>query len=761
MLFLFILLFAFQSPWRADGSMMPTQNPPPLTLSQIERLLEIKAEDEVIAREVRARGIAFRLADQTLERLVSLGAGDLTRQSLLRQEARAAYQAYANEKQDAAKRLALGKEFLRKYPQSEFAGEVAAGNLKAMREIFSANFQSFSRNPDAQKLDRLLALGHELLGQQPERAVVVEVTTQLALATGRGMLGNFYNDLEQSRAYANQALKLLEETPAHSGIEPEANARLRIASESLLLQVQGLYLLRQPEPAAEQSIVFLTKAAELKDGPSANDPITFWLRALASDQVYQKLRDEYRALAKTERLRAPGQALCAKITPLATQIIGDYARVIALSGAAETRALHDEALAALTSFSNSDRPCLAGRMELIEEWPSPEKRFAVVIGVEEHQDTRISRFNHAASDARALADALAQSGGFPREQVILLTTSEPAEWQPTRSAILRHLASLQGRATPEGLLLVFFAGHAIERSGKAYLLPSDALAGDAALLQETAVSAERVKELIRASEAGQVMLLFDAFRQQPVAGSASPDNPLTENFAREVTFDARKREVMAFAALFASSVGQRSYESPAKKQGYFAATLIEAIKGRAANRQREVTLSELVKYLQTAVPQEAQRELGQSAQQRPQAVIEGYQADEVVIALAESGGQANARAIKSDPAELLRAAKSVFIRSKTIYLSPIVLERELLKQRGFNSLGLKVVKNEKEADLVLEVTLPFLTWSWSYTLTHAQTGTLLVSGKIRELTASVAAPKLAAGLIAGAQSLRAPAAPKK
>jgi hypothetical protein len=311
------------------------------------------------------------------------------------------------------------------------------------------------------------------------------------------------------------------------------------------------------------------------------------------------------------------------------------------------------------------------------------------------------------------------------------------------------------------LLLVLFAGHAIERSGKAYLLPSDALAGDAALLQETAISADRIKELIRASEAGQVMLLFDAFRQHPVASGASPDNPLTESFTRELALDARNREVLAFAALFASSVGQWSYESPAKKQGYFAAALIEAIRGRAANRQREVTLGELVKYLQTAVPQEAQRELGQSARQRPQAVLEGYQADELVVALAESSGQASARATKPDPGELLRAAKTVFIRSKTIYLSPIVLERELLKQPEFNSLGLKIVRNEKEADLVLEVTLPFLTWSWSYTLTHAQTGTLLVNGKIRELTASVAAPKLAAGLIAGAQSLRAPAAPKK
>ncbi len=753
---LLVALLVSQSLLHGRGSMASlhsAQSDRPLALSQIERLLESKIEDEVIAREIGARGLAFRLDAATLDRLIKLGAGALTRQALQQQEERAAYQTFANEK-DASRRLALGREFLQKYPQSEFAKEVAAGNLRAMREMFSASFQAFSRNPDAPKLDRLLALGHELLSQQPDRAVVVEVTTQLALATGRGMLGNFYGDLERSRSYARQAMKLLEENAPASPSEAAANL-------SLLLQVQGLYLLRQPEPDPDQAITLLTKAAELKDGPSANDPITYWLRALASDAVYQKLRDEYQSLAKAERRAAQGQALCAKLAPLAKQMVEDYARVIALGGAAETRALRDEAVAALTAFSISDRPCLAGRLELIEELPEAEKRFALVIGVEEYQDKRISRFNHAASDAKAFADALAQSAGFPRDQVIALAASEPGERQPTRSAILRQLASLQGRVTREGLLLIFFAGHAIEREGKSYLLPSDALAGDAALLRETAISAERLRELIRATDAGQVILIFDAHRQQPVAGAAPPNNPLTEDFTRELAFDPRKNEVLAFAAIFASSVGHRSYESPAKKQGAFAATLIAALKGRAANKQREVTLSELVKYLQTAVPQEARRDPGLGAEQRPHAVIEGYQADELIVALAESGGQATARAAKPDPGELIRAAKTVFIRSKTIYLNPILLERELLKQPQFNSLGLKIVGNEKEADLVIEITLPFLTWNWGYALIHAPTGTLLAGGKVRELTASSAAPKLAAGLVAGAQNLRAPNTQKK
>src|SRR5262249_17125034 len=176
---------------------LPFQEPRPLTLRQIEQLIESGIDDEVIAREIRERSLAFRLPAATLEQLVKRGAGEQTRQALLRQEERAAYAAYMNEKQDAAKRLALGKEFLRRHPRSERAAEVESGNRRATLEIFNAAYNAFSANPGAASLDRLLATGREILSQGPDQAVAAQVTSQLALATGRGMIGNFYSDLEQ------------------------------------------------------------------------------------------------------------------------------------------------------------------------------------------------------------------------------------------------------------------------------------------------------------------------------------------------------------------------------------------------------------------------------------------------------------------------------------------------------------------------------------------------------------------------------------
>jgi uncharacterized caspase-like protein len=745
MLKMFLILALFTSSHAAPVSSsakapLSFQDARPLTLKQVEQLIASKIDDEVIAREIRERGLAFRLPEATFEQLVNRGAGGQTRQALLLQEERAAYAAYSNEKQDPAKRLSLGKEFLLRHPRSEHAAEVESGNRRATLEIFEAAYKAFSANSDAASLDRLLSTGGGILGRGPDRAVAAQVTSQLALATGRGMIGGFYSDLEQSRAYASQALDLLKDKTPPPGLAAEEYAKLRANSLSLLYQCQGLYLLRQPTPDAERAIDFLTKAAESKDGPIANDPNTYWLRAVAYDLIYQKLIEKYQSVPKVRRAGKQGQSLCAEINPIANNLIEDYARVISLSAASGSRQLHEEALTRLKSLSTTDRPCLAGRTELLDDLPAEENRFALVIGVEDYLDERAGKFNYAAADARAVADALKQRVGFRKDRVVLLATDEPAERQPLRSVILRQLANLPDRVSGDGLLLIYFAGHVVERGGKSYLLPSDALTGNDALLAETAVSVERLKESVRASGVGQVMFIFDAFRKEP----------LGEAFTRGLTFNTRNQEAAAFAMLLATGVGQRAYESQTNKHGYFTSTLTEALKGRAAGGGREVTLDRLVKYLETNVPAAAQRELCAGAQQRPLAIIEGYQSDELTLAVSESG----AAPAKPEPAELTRAARTIFVRSNTIFFKPKLLEDELLKQPEFQALGLKIVGDIKEADLVVDVTLPFLTWTWIYVVKHQASDTQLADGKIREIPAGFASPKLAKDVASRLQALR-------
>lgn len=295
----------------------------------------------------------------------------------------------------------------------------------------------------------------------------------------------------------------------------------------------------------------------------------------------------------------------------------------------------------LPASAQNDRGLGIKPAETVRQLPTKSKRFAIVIGVDQYADTQISTLGGAVNDAKTLANALVQYAGFPADQVVLLASDQPAERQPTRGNILRRLSNLAAVLPKDGLLLLSFAGHGIERGGQAFLLPSDAqVSNDVDLLEQTAINVKQVKEKIQKTGVGQVLMILDACRNDPV-GRANADNPLTPAYTRGFNFDVRNREVTAFATLYATAVGARAYEYKERKQGYFTWELVEALKGKAANERGEVTLAGLVKYLQETVPKRVLLDLGAGKDQRPFAVVEGYKADELVLAVASPGGANN------------------------------------------------------------------------------------------------------------------------
>jgi uncharacterized caspase-like protein/Flp pilus assembly protein TadD len=292
------------------------------------------------------------------------------------------------------------------------------------------------------------------------------------------------------------------------------------------------------------------------------------------------------------------------------------------------------------STASSSGPSPASEGNQITALPVSAKRWALVIGVDKYTDPQISPLKGSDNDARLIANALVRYAGFPQDQVILLSTDQPAERQPTRVNILRRLSNLSTAVPKDGLLLVSFAGHGMERSGQAFLLPSDAQISDQiSFLEETAISMNRVKERIKETGVGQVVVLLDACRNDP-GGRADAPNPLSNAYTNAFNFDTRNREVQAFATVYATGIGQRAYEYTEKKQGYFSWAVVEGLKGGAANEKGEVTLSQLVKYVQDTVPKRLAIDLGSTKQQKPFAVIEGYRADELVVAVTNSAANA-------------------------------------------------------------------------------------------------------------------------
>lgn len=271
----------------------------------------------------------------------------------------------------------------------------------------------------------------------------------------------------------------------------------------------------------------------------------------------------------------------------------------------------------------------------ISKLPAKEKRWALIIGVSQYDDGNITPLPGANNDARELRDALRDYAGFDERQIITLTTDESKDRQPTKNNILRYLGNLSGTVPKDGLLLVAFSGHGIERQKQAFLLASDTPYNDnLRVLERTAISvSDDFKELIRDTGVGQVIILLDACRNDPSSGRSGSDNPLTQAYKDGFSFDLRNKEVEAFATLYATSIGERAYEYTRENKGYFTWAFIEGLKGGAANASGEITLGSLIRYVEKQVPQQVKIDLGSKKLQRPFSIIEGYKAEELVLGL--------------------------------------------------------------------------------------------------------------------------------
>ncbi len=200
---------------------------------------------------------------------------------------------------------------------------------------------------------------------------------------------------------------------------------------------------------------------------------------------------------------------------------------------------------------------------------------ALVVGQDSYH--HLSDLEHARSDARLLAGAL-QAGGF---EVDLLEEAD-------RATFGVRLARLVSGSRPDEPVVVAFFGHSLE----GYLMLSDSHPGR---LEESALSAEALGRTLAGL---RVLVLLDAWRNEPVEALCCSDNRLTAEVAGRFA-----------GALFACSPGQRAFDWSERGHGFFAYYLAEAI--RAGERSGEA----LAAYLRARVDRDCRRVMLQS--QRP------------------------------------------------------------------------------------------------------------------------------------------------
>jgi hypothetical protein len=251
--------------------------------------------------------------------------------------------------------------------------------------------------------------------------------------------------------------------------------------------------------------------------------------------------------------------------------------------------------------------------------PRVANRWAVVIGVGEYEHESITKLKYASRDAEAMYEFLTTRGGYPRDNVVLLTDSTPQK--PTLQNIRRALGDfLYRRPAREDMVLIYYAGHGapeVDATGTEadgitkYLIPRNA---DPESLYSTALPMDEIQRIFSRIQAERVVLLLDTCYSGTAGGRTFARQQLRSSNLNDHFLDRLTRS-KGRVIITAAGPNEVALETSELKHGVFTYYLLEGLSGRA-DRDADglVTVSELYEYVEQQVDRKA-RSVG--GRQRP------------------------------------------------------------------------------------------------------------------------------------------------
>ena len=122
--------------------------------------------------------------------------------------------------------------------------------------------------------------------------------------------------------------------------------------------------------------------------------------------------------------------------------------------------------------------------------------------------------------------------------------------------------------------------------------------------------------------------------------------------------------------------------------------------------------------------------------------------------------QANAAIANSSPTQILKSAKTICVQSKTSFLTVDTLDRALVLQKDWSSLGLTLVQDPRVADLLIEIDRPLFTYVHTFVIVDKKTSIVLGSGKVTAFDGTAASGGLAKDFVKIFAQQRLPSTPK-
>jgi hypothetical protein len=122
--------------------------------------------------------------------------------------------------------------------------------------------------------------------------------------------------------------------------------------------------------------------------------------------------------------------------------------------------------------------------------------------------------------------------------------------------------------------------------------------------------------------------------------------------------------------------------------------------------------------------------------------------------------QSSAAIASADPKQILKNAKTIYIHSKTSFLTVDTLDRALALQKDWAKLGLTIVGDSRVADLYIEIDRPLFTYVHTFVISDKKTSIVLASGKVTAFDGTIASGGLATDIVKIFSAARLPAPPK-
>ncbi len=259
--------------------------------------------------------------------------------------------------------------------------------------------------------------------------------------------------------------------------------------------------------------------------------------------------------------------------------------------------------------------------------------WAVIVGIDHYARDEINPLGGAENDARSLARLLPDSMKIPPDHIFLYASGAGKERKPTIGNILSSLRYVSKHCKKDETFVFAFSGHGVSVDKGQFLLTYNT---DLRAIPNTALKVDDLRAMIQAIPAARKLVIIDACRNDPVSGRGDTPNLLSEDFARGISVvpkgGALSAGDVASAVIFSCGVGQRAFEWPEKKRGFFSYFLEKGISGYAADDSGKVTLGRLVDYIQKKVPEAVERILGVERKQKPYVLMEGNNPGSWVLA---------------------------------------------------------------------------------------------------------------------------------